>query len=223
MIRLTGVRKGYRGRPVLEIKRLEVPAGAQRVITGTSGSGKTTLLNLIGGLAVPDAGEIEVAGHLLHRLSEAERDRFRARHVGFVFQTFNLLPGLTALENVLAGMLFAGGPDRRRAEAVLERVGLAGERGRLPGELSVGQQQRVALARAVVNRPQVLLADEPTGNLDPRTGESIVALLKDVCRETGATLVLVTHQPHVVESFKDVVDLSCISGPSSGATSPAGA
>jgi putative ABC transport system ATP-binding protein len=222
MIRLTGVKKGYGGRTVLEIPRLEIPAGAQRVITGTSGSGKTTLLNLIGGLAVPDAGEVEVAGHALHRMSEVERDRFRARHVGFVFQTFNLLPGFTALENVLLGMLFAGGMDRARAEAALERVGLGAERGRLPGELSVGQQQRVALARAVVNRPQVLLADEPTGNLDPRTGDSIVELLKDVCREAGATLVLVTHQPHVMERFKDVVDLSCISGPSSGAISPVG-
>jgi putative ABC transport system ATP-binding protein len=222
MIRLTGVKKGYGGRTVLEIPRLEIPAGAQRVITGTSGSGKTTLLNLIGGLAVPDAGEVEVAGHALHRMSEVERDRFRARHVGFVFQTFNLLPGFTALENVLLGMLFAGGTDRARAEAALERVGLGAERGRLPGELSVGQQQRVALARAVVNRPQVLLADEPTGNLDPRTGDSIVELLKDVCREAGATLVLVTHQPHVMERFKDVVDLSCISGPSSGAISPVG-
>ncbi|HXG63397.1 MAG TPA: ABC transporter ATP-binding protein [Planctomycetota bacterium] len=223
MIRLTGVKKGYGGRLVLEIPRLEIPAGAQRVITGTSGSGKTTLLNLIGGLAVPDAGEVEVAGQALHRMSEVERDRFRARHVGFVFQTFNLLPGFTALENVLLGMLFAGRPDRARAEASLERVGLGAERGRLPGELSVGQQQRVAIARAVVHRPQVLLADEPTGNLDPRTGDSIVELLKDVCREAGTTLVLVTHQPHVMERFKDVVDLSCISGPSSGAISPVGA
>ena len=222
-ILLEGVRKSYRGRPVLAIDRLQVPAGAQWVVTGASGSGKTTLLNLIGGILTPDAGRVTVAGTDLTALSEAARDRFRAQRIGVVFQTFNLLQGFSALENVLLGMLFAGRTDRPRAAALLERVGLKDQMHAPPSELSVGQQQRVAIARALANRPGVLLADEPTGNLDPATGASIVDLLKDVCREGGETLILVTHQPAVMQSFKDVYDLTCLSGPSSSAASPSAA
>jgi putative ABC transport system ATP-binding protein len=209
---MEGVRKAFNGTPVLSIDRLEIPKGAQWVITGASGSGKTTFLNVASGILTPDAGTVTVAGTAITRLSEPDRDRFRARKIGFVFQTFNLLQGFSALENVLLGMLFAGGVDRARAEALLERVGLKERMGYAPSELSVGQQQRVAIARALANKPEVILADEPTGNLDPKTGESIVQLLKDVCREGGETLVLVTHQPPVMQSFKDVTDLSCLSG-----------
>ena len=222
-ILLEGVRKSYRGRPVVAIDRLQIPAGAQWVITGSSGSGKTTLLNLIAGILTPDAGRVTVAGTDITALSEAARDRFRAEKVGVVFQTFNLLQGFSALENVLLGMLFAGRTDRARAEALLERVGLKDRMGSPPAELSVGQQQRVAIARALANKPGLILADEPTGNLDPATGESIVQLLKDVCREGGETLVLVTHQPAVMKSFKDTYDLSCLSGPSSSGASPSAA
>jgi putative ABC transport system ATP-binding protein len=222
-ILLEGVRKSYRGQPVLAIECLQIPAGAQWVITGSSGSGKTTLLNLIAGILSPDAGRVTVAGTEITALSEAARDRFRAERIGIVFQTFNLLQGFSALENVLLGMLFAGTTDRPRAEALLDRVGLKDKMRATPSELSVGQQQRVAIARALANKPGLLLADEPTGNLDPATGESIVDLLKAVCREGGETLVLVTHQPAVMKSFKDVFDLTCLSGPSSSAASPSAA
>jgi putative ABC transport system ATP-binding protein len=205
---LEGVRKGYAGTPVLSIGRLEISKGAQWVITGRSGSGKTTFLNLVAGILTPDTGTVTVAGTPVNLLPEAERDRFRAGKIGFVFQTFNLLQGFSALENVLLGMLFAGKTDRPRAEGLLERVGLKDRMGYPPNQLSVGQQQRVAIARALANRPEIILADEPTGNLDPATGQSIIELLKEVCREGGETLVVVTHQPQVMQSFRDVTDLS---------------
>jgi putative ABC transport system ATP-binding protein len=209
---MRGVRKAFRGIPVLSVDKLDIPKGAQWVMTGASGSGKTTFLNLVSGILTPDAGTITVAGTDITKLREADRDRFRAKKIGFVFQTFNLLQGFTALENVLLGMLFADNVDRPRAEALLDRVGLKDRRDHAPDALSVGQQQRVAIARALANNPEILLADEPTGNLDPGTGASIVDLLKEVCRESGGTLLLVTHQPQVMQSFKDVVDLSCLSG-----------
>ena len=211
-IELSGVRKSYRGATVLSIPRLSIPKGAQWIITGESGSGKTTFLNLVSGILTPDCGTITVSGTEITRLSEPARDRFRARKIGIVFQTFNLLQGFTARENVLLGMLFADQVDESRAGALLDRVGLAEKRHQNPDTLSVGQQQRVAIARALANRPEILLADEPTGNLDPKTGESIIELLKDVCREQGTTLLCVTHQPQVMASFKDVTDLSCLSG-----------
>ena len=214
-IALNGVRKGFRGTPVLSIDRLDIPKGAQWIITGASGSGKTTFLNLVSGILTPDEGTVTVAGTEITRLPEAARDRFRAEKIGFVFQTFNLLQGFTSLENVLLGMLFADRIDRARAESLLERVGLKDKRDQLPDALSVGQQQRVAIARALANKPEILLADEPTGNLDPRTGDSIIGLLKEVCGENGTTLLCVTHQPQVMQSFKDVTDLSCLSGRSS--------
>ena len=208
---MKGVRKSFRGTPVLSIDRLEIPKGAQWIITGASGSGKTTFLNIVSGILSPDEGTVTVAGIDITRLPEAARDRFRAEKVGFVFQTFNLLQGFSALENVLLGMLFADRVDPPRAEALLDRVGLKDKIHEPPDALSVGQQQRVAIARALANRPEILLADEPTGNLDPKTGESIIGLLKEVCAENGTTLLCVTHQPQVMQSFKDVTDLSKLS------------
>jgi putative ABC transport system ATP-binding protein len=213
IIRVEDVRKTFRapdGSPqeVLGIRRLEIPDGAQWVITGRSGSGKTTFLNVLGGIVTPDTGRVFIGETDVTSLSEARRDRFRARHLGYVFQTFNLLDGFDALENVLVAMLFGGGVDRDRAVRLLDRVGLSDRRHYRPSELSVGQQQRVAIARALANDPQVILADEPTGNVDPATGETIIALLKEVCAEKNRTLILVTHQPQVVNSFKDVMDLS---------------
>ncbi|HLY09178.1 MAG TPA: ABC transporter ATP-binding protein [Planctomycetota bacterium] len=211
-ILLEGVRKSYRGTTVISIDRLDIPGGAQWIITGQSGSGKTTFLNLVSGILTPDAGSITVSGTDITRLREPARDRFRAERIGVVFQTFNLLQGFSARENVLLGMLFAGQVDPARADALLDRVGLGGKRHENPDALSVGQQQRVAIARALANKPEILLADEPTGNLDPKTGESVIELLKEVCRENGTTLLCVTHQPQVMASFKDVTDLSCLSG-----------
>jgi putative ABC transport system ATP-binding protein len=214
-VRLQNVRKSYRTpeggvSDVIRVAAFEVGKGQHLVITGRSGSGKTTLLNLIGGIVTPDEGSVAIAGTDITALSEAERDRFRARTIGFVFQTFNLLQGYTALENVLLGMLFAGRVDRTRAEALLERVGLKDRMRYLPTELSVGQQQRVSIARALANQPGLVLADEPTGNLDPATGDTIIGLLKDVCAESGATLLIVTHQPQVMKAFAKVVDLSTL-------------
>ena len=210
-IALQGVRKAFRGNPVLSIDKLEIPKGAQWIITGQSGSGKTTFLNLLSGILTPDSGTITIGGTEITRLPAAARDRFRADKIGFVFQTFNLLQGFSALENVLLGMLFADKVDRPRAEALLERVGLNDKRDETPAALSVGQQQRVAIARALANRPEILLADEPTGNLDPKTGESIIALLKEICAENGTTLICVTHQPQVMQSFSHVTDLTTLS------------
>jgi putative ABC transport system ATP-binding protein len=209
-IALNGVRKAFKGTPVLSIDRLDIPKKAQWIITGSSGSGKTTFLNLVSGILTPDAGTVTVAGTEITRLPEAARDRFRAEKIGFVFQTFNLLQGFTALENVLLGMLFADRVDRARAESLLERVGLKDKQNQTPDALSVGQQQRVAIARAIANTPEILLADEPTGNLDPKTGDAIIGLLKEVCAENGTTLLCVTHQPQVMQSFKDVTDLGAL-------------
>ena len=213
IIRVEDLRKTFRApdgsaHEVLRIGRLEIPDGAQWVITGQSGSGKTTFLNVLGGIVSPDAGRVVIGDTDVTVLPEAKRDRFRARHLGYVFQTFNLLDGFDALENVLVAMLFGGGVDRDRANRLLDRVGLSDRKGYRPSELSVGQQQRVAIARALANDPKVILADEPTGNVDPTTGETIIALLKEVCAEKNRTLILVTHQPQVVASFPDVMDLS---------------
>ncbi len=212
MVSVSRVRKTYPapagGVPVrLSVPRFEVERGDSVVITGPSGSGKTTLLNIIAGIIVPDEGDVTVDGVRVTDLSEAARDRFRARRVGYVFQTFNLLPGFTALENVTLAMVFAGRVDAARARALLHRVGLSDRLTHRPDALSVGQQQRVAIARALANEPAVLLADEPTGNVDPAAGQSIIELLKEVCRESQVTLILVTHQPEVVRSFRRVVDL----------------
>ena len=212
-ILLENVRKSYRTpeggvSDVIRLKRFELPKGAQRVITGRSGSGKTTLLNIIGGIVTPDEGRVSIEETNISELGEAARDRFRARTIGYVFQTFNLVQGYTALENVMLGMLFAGRVDRARAEALLDRVGLKDRMHYLPTEMSVGQQQRVSIARALGNKPVLILCDEPTGNLDPATGDTIIALLKEVCAEGGETLLIVTHQPPVMAAFTDVIDLA---------------
>ena len=213
LIRLEGVRKTYRTpegtlHDVLKVGKLDIPEGSQWVITGRSGTGKTTFLNVLGGIIAPDEGKVVIGDTDVTALSEAKRDRFRARHLGYVFQTFNLLDGFNALENVLVAMLFGKGVDRARAVQLLDRVGLSDRRGYRPSELSVGQQQRVAIARALANDPQVILADEPTGNVDPATGETLIKLLKEVCDEGNRTLIIVTHQPQVVAAFKDTMDLS---------------
>jgi putative ABC transport system ATP-binding protein len=140
------------------------------------------------------------------KLSEAGRDRLRAQSIGYVFQTFNLLQGYTALENVLLGMMFGKGTDTARAQATLDRVGLTSRMGYRPRQLSVGQQQRVALARALANHPKLVLADEPTGNLDPHHAREALALVRDICRENGAALLLVSHDEGVLAQFERAVD-----------------
>lgn len=169
-------------------------AGEQVALTGPSGCGKSTLLNLVSGLVRPDAGAIRVRGTDIARLSPVEADRFRGRETGFVFQTFNLLEPFTALENVMLGMRFSRRPGGvQRARDLLERAGLSHRMASRPSRLSVGERQRVAIARALAPGPALLLADEPTGALDPATASQVFDLLVELCRAEGATLLLVTH------------------------------
>jgi putative ABC transport system ATP-binding protein len=217
MIALRGVSKGFRDGdraiPVLRGVNLSVAPGELVAIVGASGSGKSTLLYILGALDRDFEGEAEVAGQLLHRLSVAERAELRNRSIGFVFQSFNLLPGLSAVENVmLPGMLRRDGPDgrapalRARAAEALARVGLQDRAHAPPARLSGGERQRVAIARALFTGPAVLLADEPTGNLDAATGEDVIARFAALARE-GLTVLVVTHEERVSRAATRVLHL----------------
>ena len=213
MLLLEEVKKSYAepggGRlEILDVPRLEVAAGQQLVIRGRSGCGKTTLLNSIAGLTTVDSGSIQINGVEVTRMPEAIRDRFRARNLGYVFQTFNLLPAFTALENVLLGMTFTGQPvNRSRAKELLEKVGLGHRLTHKPASMSVGEQQRTAVARALANKPALLLADEPTANIDPAHQQQVVDLLREVCREENVAMLLVTHSNEVSDQFDSVLQL----------------
>jgi putative ABC transport system ATP-binding protein len=179
---------------ILHALDLQVEAGETVAIVGASGSGKSTLLGLLAGLDEPSGGEVRLAGVTLSSLDEDGRAALRGREIGFVFQSFQLLPAFTALENVLLPLELAGQDDAMHlAQAALHRVGLQNRQGHTPNQLSGGEQQRVAIARAFAPKPRLLLADEPTGNLDSATGERIIELLFELNREAGTTLVLVTH------------------------------
>lgn len=213
MLAIQNVKKSYQEPggsrlPILDVPSLEVTPGEQVVIRGRSGCGKTTLLNAISGLTTIDSGAITIAGVEVTRLQEVGRDRFRARNLGYVFQTFNLLPAFTALENVLLGMTFTGqSRDRHRAVDLLDRVGLSHRLHHKPQAMSVGEQQRTAVARALVNKPKLLLADEPTANIDPAHQQQVVDLLRGVCRDENVAMLLVTHSPEVAEQFDRVEHL----------------
>lgn len=174
---------------------LEIGAGEIVALFGKSGSGKSTLFNLIAGLDRPTKGRVEVAGQDIEQLGEKGRTLLRRRDLGFVFQFFNLLPTLTAFENVFLSLELAGNPDINLARKALSDVGLGGKEHRYPHELSGGEQQRVAIARAIVKRPSIILADEPTGNLDTATGDQVLDLLTRTCREASTTLIMATHTP----------------------------
>ena len=194
--------------PILDIPHFAVAEGEQVVLVGRSGGGKTTLLHSIAGITRVDRGSITIDGRDLTTLSEAGVDRLRAQKIGYVFQTFNLLSGFSALENVLLGMTFAGkAGDQARAKHLLERVGLAHRLTHKPSAMSVGEQQRVAVARALVNKPRLLLADEPTANIDPRNQQTIIDLIRGTCREENIALILVTHSMEVANQFDRVVRL----------------
>ena len=183
---------------ILSGVNLEIKTGERVAIIGVSGSGKSTLLGLLAGLDTPTQGEITLAGERLDRLDEDGRARVRAGHVGFVFQSFQLLPGLTALENVMLPLELAGlAEPQQQARELLTRVGLGARLAHYPRQLSGGEQQRVAIARAFAMKPTVLFADEPTGNLDSATGARVIDLLFDLNRERQTTLVLVTHDEHI--------------------------
>ncbi len=215
LLELHDVRKSFRdpegeAECILDVPRFEVAAGERVALVGASGSGKTTFLHVIAGLLKPDEGRVLFDGADLTELSEARRDALRARNLGYVFQSFHLLQGFSALENVVLGMAFGPGPDRAAARALLERLGLGHRLHHRPAQLSVGQQQRVALARALANRPRLVLADEPTGNLDPERAREALATARELCEECGAALLVVTHDAAALESFERVVPLDDI-------------
>jgi putative ABC transport system ATP-binding protein len=214
MIVAEGLQKRYtsggRPLPVLRSINFEVAQESFVSVVGPSGSGKTTLLGLLAGLDEPTAGRVYLDGVDIFGLTEDGRAEFRSRNVGFVFQTFHLFPTLTAIENVLVPLELRGDYDgaRDQAEDLLVRVGLAERLAHYPAQLSGGEQQRVALARAFVNRPKILFADEPTGNLDQGTGEGIVEMLEELNRVSRTTLVLVTHDMALAERAHRVISLS---------------
>ena len=191
---------------VVDIPQWSVDKGEQIAIYGPSGSGKSTLLHLIAGVLVPTSGKINVCGEEVSSLSEAQRDKFRARRIGYVFQSFNLLQGYNALDNVLMGMTFCSmTPDRKLAKSLLEQVGIGSRLRHTPSEMSLGEQQRVAIARALAKKPELVLADEPTGSLDPRNKFQVVEMLRKMCSEQGSTLILVSHEENVIDKFENRV------------------
>ncbi len=206
LLKLTDVGKTYRSGP-LEVSALRrvnvlVRRGESIAITGPSGSGKSTLLNILGCLDRPTSGEYRLDGRPVQDLDDAALAEVRNRRIGFVFQSFNLLPRYSARKNVELPLIYAGaarGDRSRRADAALEAVGLAGRTAHRPGELSGGERQRVAIARALVNDPSILLADEPTGNLDQRVGHEIMGIIEDLNARRGLTVILITHDPAVAE------------------------
>ncbi|MBL8888567.1 MAG: ABC transporter ATP-binding protein [Planctomycetaceae bacterium] len=214
MLLLENVVKTYRQGDGRSLKVLDLPsyrmdAGEQVVLLGPSGCGKTTTLHVIAGIIAPDSGRVVVDGLDLTTFSQPGRDRVRANKLGYVFQTFNLLKGFTALENVILGMTFSNRKiDRQRAVELLELVGLGHRLHHKPNKMSVGEQQRTAVARALANRPKLILADEPTANVDPANQQVVVDLLRESCRRENIALLMVTHNMEVAAQFDRVDNLA---------------
>ena len=211
MIRLNDITKVYpMGKRELEVLRgvnLHIKQGEMVAIMGHSGSGKTTMLNLIGCLDIPTSGSYYLEDREVSHLNRGELAQVRAKKIGFIFQTYNLLPQLSALANVELGMRYAGGIDYERAVAALARVGLSDRAKHKPSELSGGEQQRVAIARALVKNPPLILADEPTGNLDSHTGEEIISILTKLHDEQNNTLVMITHEADIAHCCQRIIHL----------------
>jgi putative ABC transport system ATP-binding protein len=218
VLNISGLTKSYRT-PDGEIKRVvsvdsfSMASADQIGMKGESGSGKTTFLNLIAGIVKPDAGSIIIDDTELTKLSESRRDRLRATTLGCVYQSFNLLQGYTCLENVLIAMAFGAGQDRAFASLLLQRVGLSHRLDYYPRQLSVGQQQRVAVARALAHKPRLVLADEPTGNLDPANAIETLTLLRETCAEQGAALLLVSHDREILARFSHTEEFGKLNRP----------
>jgi len=207
-ILISGLSKVYATAKVRVVALQDINLGFEEgvfaAVTGASGSGKSTLLNLLGGLDTPTSGTIEVGGRNISEMSREDLALYRRTRVGMIFQSFNLIPGFSALENVALPLIFSGTAKRERrklAAEMLARLGLGERTAHRPSELSGGEQQRVAIARALINRPRVLLADEPTGNLDSRTSREIVTLLADLNRDQGLTVIMVTHEEALAREF----------------------
>ena len=211
MIRLQDIVKVYpMGKKELTVLRgvnIQIERGEMVAIMGPSGSGKTTILNLIGCLDIPTSGGYYLEGREVSRLSSGELAKVRGQKIGFVFQTFNLLPRLSALANVELGMRYCGGSERHQAIEALARVGLSDRFSHRPAELSGGEQQRVAIARALVKNPPLILADEPTGNLDSRSGEEIMSILTSLHSEHGITLVMITHEANIARYCQRIIHI----------------
>jgi len=211
MIRLQDITKVYpmgkRELTVLSGVNLNIEQGELVAIMGPSGSGKSTVLNLIGCLDKPTSGSYYLEGREVSRLSSTELAQVRAQKIGFVFQQFNLLPRATALANVELGMRYAGGVDRTRALEALGRVGLSDRVNHRPAEMSGGEQQRVAIARALVKNPPLILADEPTGNLDSRSGKEVISILTSLHAEQGITLVMITHDVNIAQHCQRIINI----------------
>jgi putative ABC transport system ATP-binding protein len=191
---------------VLSIPEWTLEPAQHVALAGPSGCGKTTFLHVLSGLLSPTQGTVEVCGHGLERMNEFDLDRFRAQNIGYIFQSFNLLQGYTALENVLLGMTFSDNKSgKEHAVSLLERVGLADRMRHHPSQLSIGEQQRVAVARSLANKPNLILADEPTGSLDPVNSNAVADLIREVCSEEQCALVLVSHEQDVVSHFERVI------------------
>ena len=192
---------------IVNVGQFSLAPGEQLALRGESGSGKTTFLHLIAGILAADSGQVKIDGAEMTALTEPQRDRLRADKLGYIFQTFNLLQGYTVVENVLLGMAFGPrGADRAHAKQMLERVGLGDRLDHFPRQLSTGQQQRVAVARALANHPKLVLADEPTGNLDRKRSREALSLIREVCEENGSALLLVSHDERVLAQFQQVRD-----------------
>ena len=194
--------------PVIDIPHFLLEAGQKCALAGASGCGKTTFLHLITGILKPDSGQVSINGTNITQLDESQRDRFRAMHLGYIFQSVNLIQGFTCLENVLLGMAFGQGIDRQWALHLLDRVGLSNRLHHYPRQLSIGQQQRVAVARALASKPKIVVADEPTGSLDVRIAKEAIGLIRSACEESGAALLLVSHDPSVLAEFSPVYQFS---------------
>lgn len=208
MLNISQVTLGYKGKPVLNFKGLDLPKGGQCLLSGTSGSGKTTLLYAIAGLNPVIKGKITINGTEVTALSESRQDYFRGQNIGIIFQTLHLVKSLTVIENLLLASYITGHPqDEKYVLSILKKLSIENKKDAMPSELSQGQAQRVAIARAVLNKPKLILADEPTSSLDDNNCSEVISLIKQVANDTGASLVIATHDARVKAHFSNIIKI----------------